>query len=172
MGEAISGLIGLIVGGLLTVATQMWNERRQDKKRGYLARKLVAAEMAQAHLTLASLINLPTWPNVSNVDALVPTTAWAQHKPVLATKVDQEIWDGLVKVYSVLESHKVVFGSSGGKAITDHDRRELRKIADVLAMMVASVEPPLDDIPNEVDEDFDPETADPPYDFPGGFNER
>ena len=116
MQAAIFGLIGVIVGGLVTGGTQLWLEQRREKQAVSRARRLVSGELLNAILLLGSAANREdkTWTYFGNAAAVLPTTAWQEHRAHLAGVLSVELWERLVKEYVLLEIQRLRLQGEGG----------------------------------------------------------
>jgi hypothetical protein len=100
--EAIFGLIGVVVGALTTGGTQLflaWRAERRDIRR---ARRLVASELAQNLVTLASVSAEQRVARFAGGAPLV-TVAWEQSRSHLAVALDDDLFTRLAFAYSRLE---------------------------------------------------------------------
>jgi hypothetical protein len=105
MESAVFGLIGVVVGGLLTGGTQLWLERRRERYAVSRAKRLVSGELLSAILIMRTIYNTPskTWPYFQDPDTALQTSAWQEHRTHLATVLTEEVWERLVMAYTVLE---------------------------------------------------------------------
>jgi L-fucose isomerase-like protein len=106
---AILGLIGVVVGGLLTGGVQLFLDWRKERRTVRQARRLVQGELLNAELILGTLANLPskTWPSFLDVNAALPTSAWQEHRAQLSEVVDANLWNRLILAYAGLEADRV-----------------------------------------------------------------
>jgi hypothetical protein len=96
--SAVFALAGVLLGGLLTWGTQLWLERRKERRAASRAKRLVGGELLNAILILRALVASPskTWATFDDVDGVLPTSAWREHRADLAGALDESIWERLV----------------------------------------------------------------------------
>jgi hypothetical protein len=105
MAQAIFGLIGVLVGGLLTGASQWWqtHQARQLKKRA--AARLVLEELADTYAVVrAALGNSDETTAASALredldSGLLTDSAWKEHRPLLAEELPDDDWRVLADAY-------------------------------------------------------------------------
>jgi hypothetical protein len=102
-------LAGVLLGGLLVPLTQLFLERKRERRAGDRARLLVAAELLQAQFVLRSTSQGGRWPPIEDLEAFLPTSAWRENRAKMASMVDQDLWFQLVLAYSVLEIDRARF---------------------------------------------------------------
>jgi hypothetical protein len=71
---------------------------------------MVGGELLNAILILRTVASSPsrTWTAFNNdVDAVLPTSAWREHRADLAGALDESTWERLVMAYSILEIDRV-----------------------------------------------------------------
>ena len=96
--QAIFGLIGVLVGSLITWGIEVWRARRRDHDEARVAARLVVAE-------------LQTIENVRTVDEpqfrrerelALQQDAWISHRAALARELDNEEWQAVRDAYDAL----------------------------------------------------------------------
>lgn len=103
MEVAIFGLIGVVLGGLITGGTQMFLEWRREQRAVRRAKRLVKGELLQASMILRYFANSKIWPSSLDATTALPTSAWQEHRAHLADVFDEDLWNQLVTTYSQLE---------------------------------------------------------------------
>lgn len=103
MTAAIFGLIGVVVGGLITGGVQIWIEHL--RKRGELrtAKRLVDSELHSVTLDLEKFTTDGITPAEWRRDQLLPSLAWREHRAILAALPDAD-WEQLYVVYDAIEA--------------------------------------------------------------------
>ena len=114
MEVAIVGLVGVIVGGLITGGFQVFVEWRKQRRSGQHAKRLVCGELLNASLLLRTTATRPskTWPYLLEVASVLPISAWQEHRAHLSDVVDEDLWNRLVLIYAGigLEQGRLAFG--------------------------------------------------------------
>jgi hypothetical protein len=108
MEVAIFGLIGVVLGGLITGGTQMFLEWRREQRAVRRAKRLVKGELLQASMILRYFANSKIWPSSLDATSVLPTLAWQEHRAHLADVLNKDIWDQLVIAYSKLEIERAL----------------------------------------------------------------
>ena len=103
MEVAVFGLIGVVVGALMTGGTQLFLERRREQRDLRRAKRLVTGELLHASLIFRNLAKLKSWPAFPDASTMLPTSAWQENRAHLAGALDEDLWNQLVTAYSVLE---------------------------------------------------------------------
>jgi hypothetical protein len=135
---AIFGLLGVIVGGLVTGGVNYIMERRRERAELRQAKRLVADEL----LTVATQYSImvedretpkkwsPSWAN------LLPSTSWEQHKATLARGLSDKDWADLPGFYSIVEAYRSsLLGGGPEQPIADEQLRQLDAELDSAARL-------------------------------------
>jgi hypothetical protein len=96
-------LLGVALGALLSPLTESLRDSRRAKRAVQQAKRLVAAELLQAQAFYGAAFKMTGWPAFTDITDLVPTSAWRENKAALVGHVDDDVWNKLVLMYSVLE---------------------------------------------------------------------
>jgi hypothetical protein len=107
---------GVVLGALLMPLTQLYLERKREQRAADRAKLLVAGELLHAQLIFRSTSQGEYWPLVEEVNALLPTSAWSEHRSSLVGNVDEDLWNQLVMAYARLETDRTRFGLMGRSA--------------------------------------------------------
>jgi hypothetical protein len=97
---------GVALGALATTGTQLFLDKKRERRTADRAKRLVAGELLQAQLILRAASKGTTWPAIEDVNAYLPTSAWQENKSILVGEVDEGLYDQLVLDYALLESDK------------------------------------------------------------------
>lgn len=103
---------GVLLGGLLTPLTQLFLERKRERRAADRAKLLVAAELLQAQMVLRAVSKGEHWPPIEDLDAFLPTSAWREHRSSIAGMVSEDLWVQIVMAYSVLEADRARFATA------------------------------------------------------------
>ncbi len=126
MGEAIFGLIGVIVGGLITAGTQLWNERLRNRNEFQRAKRLIESELLNAEYFMDTLVKTAEFAPYPNVDDVLPTSAWREYAPAVVSSLDDKLWKRLVMTYGNLEHVKAMMTSNTPDMLTPDKWVDLR----------------------------------------------
>ncbi len=97
MTGAIFGLIGVIVGGLLTAAIQAVQQARSDRATARAASRLLSAELSEQHVFLDALVNQDA---ARPLDSELPAvSAWPEYRAVMARLLEDESWQAVAGAY-------------------------------------------------------------------------
>ena len=94
---------GVLLGGLLTPLTQLFLERKRERRVADRAKLLVAAELLHAQMTLRSVSKGEFWPPIEDLNAFLPTSVWRENQSSLAGNVSEDLWVQIVMAYGLLE---------------------------------------------------------------------
>lgn len=105
MSSAIIGLLGVVVGAIITTGTQIWLERQKTNVGARRAKRLVYHELMQSCTALHILADEQVEPNVIRLalDQLLPKVVWDEYRPDLAGTLNDTDWQTLLNAYSMLE---------------------------------------------------------------------
>jgi hypothetical protein len=135
MTVAIFGLVGVIVGALVTGGADFLLERRREQREIRRARRLVANELATAAVWVEALLINKRLPQTSSDEVLFSLAEWDSYRQVLAGELNDETWEGLSAAYEILrfDRAKVLEAASlnPGGVYDDEDSR--RGWPDLLA---------------------------------------
>jgi hypothetical protein len=103
---AVFGLIGVVVGGLITAGSsyllESWREKRERAFELKRAARLMEAKLVNVHAEVNLCLRDKKW----MLDSLVNYTsgAWSDHEAILAENLPDEIWATLVAALVCVES--------------------------------------------------------------------
>jgi len=102
---ALIGLIGVIVGGLITGGFQLLLAWRKEQRARRQAKRLIDGELFSASVFLRNTTSSPdaTWPYLPDATSTLSTSAWKEHRVFLADAVNTDLWNRLVVTYAELE---------------------------------------------------------------------
>src|SRR4051794_25968997 len=106
MTEAIFGLVGVVIGGVLSGGVTLWVERVRERRGARSAARLVHYELIRVVSQLGVALDLRSpLPFVERF----PTEAWRELRPVLARTLDTETWGAVLSAYTTLEAVRQAF---------------------------------------------------------------
>lgn len=82
MAEAVFGLAGVVIGGLITGGTQVWLEWRREKASTRAAARLLADDLGTARMFFEHCLTADKW--VDTPQAILTADLWNEHKAALA----------------------------------------------------------------------------------------
>lgn len=100
MTEAIFGLLGVVIGSLITWLVEVWRARRGDSDQGRVAARLVVDE-------LRSIVNARTADEDEfrrQRELAMQQDAWISHRAVLARELTDEDWRAVRRAYDALSA--------------------------------------------------------------------
>jgi hypothetical protein len=97
---AIFGLIGVVVGGLLTAAVQAFQEWRSQRALSRAAARLLSAELSVQQYILEDRAAGERAERVS--DEMPAVSDWPQYRAVMARVLDDEAWIAVAGAYANL----------------------------------------------------------------------
>jgi hypothetical protein len=117
LAPALLSLVGVLVGGAITVGATYWTESRREADDLRVAKRLVAEEVAAIRPGLVLVVTQPRarWKNISAAD-LLATGAWTQNREILARELSTGEWRGLAGFYHRVAIIRRQLGP-GGRAI-------------------------------------------------------
>ena len=134
MGEAVIGLIGVVVGALLSGSATFLMARRQEARQAQAAARLLEAELRSAAgdliLLRASLQVANNYADLRGQLRLPPQPAWKEHKPLLAVVLTPSEWYAVAAAYESIDSLRAAssrdeFFINDGRAVYHEAIREL-----------------------------------------------
>jgi hypothetical protein len=133
---AIFGLIGVVVGGLLTAAVQAFQEWRSQRTLSRTAARLLSAELSvQQHILEHLASDEPAEP-VS--DKMPAVSDWPQRRAVMARLLDDKAWIAVAGAYAKLLLWH--WESPASRATSEEQRRELLTLATELQAARATLQ--------------------------------
>lgn len=98
---AVSGLVGVILGGLITGGFQVFLDERTNRRALQRAKRVVAGELLQVQIVLRAEAKTTSWTSYSDVNATLPVGAWEENREYIAT-IDEDLFSHLVGVYTLI----------------------------------------------------------------------
>src|SRR5687768_9409152 len=110
---AIFGLVGVVIGGVITGAVELWLEKRREGAAVHTARLLVADELQTSWMHLDAMVEAGDAPDPLSDERrarFLPTTMWHAHKVTLAAKgaLQTPSWTTLAVGQHSIESVRIV----------------------------------------------------------------
>jgi len=85
---AVFGLIGVIVGALITLIVGFYRVRRRDKKDARAARRIIQSELKEAAQAIHEALGAAEWPGGWTKKAW--SESWSKYRPVLAVDMKDD----------------------------------------------------------------------------------
>ena len=131
MAQAIFGIIGVIVGGLLTAVAQWHSERSRLRRDTIAASRLVRHELAQAYEVLRFAVDRESVAIIA--DTPIPLDRFNAAQGLLAAELNSEQWETISKAYRGID-----FVNNAARRHEGIDDEELGRFDSQNASMVAS----------------------------------
>jgi hypothetical protein len=114
---AVFGLVGVVIGGLISGRATYLMARRQERAALRQAKRLVADELFDIALQLSILREDGATPPESSPmrHNPLPSTSWEMNKATLAQGLSDKDWDDLPGFYSRMEAYRTSLIASGGE---------------------------------------------------------
>jgi hypothetical protein len=134
MGQAVIGLIGVIVGALISGTGTFLLARRQEARQARAAARLLEVELravaADLHLLRESLQASDSHGDLRSGLRLPPQPAWTEHKPLLAAVLTASEWYAVAAAYESIDSLRAASSKDelfikGGRDVFHEAVREL-----------------------------------------------
>jgi hypothetical protein len=139
MTAAIFGLVGVVVGAVLSGLTQWWLEARRERHRFGVARRIVGAEMHNLSTQLDQIAQVAAVParQTQGSDRLLPSTAWDTHRDSLATHLNDSDWWRTAMFYdSVWHLRRRLSESAPLSDLAPDELRTVRGLATAVANLL------------------------------------
>lgn len=133
MTQAIFGLVGVIVGGLLTAAVQGFQDWRSQLTLSRAAARLLSAELSVQQAILARRAAEPE--TVAEGGEMPAVTDWPAQRVVMARALDDETWIAVAGAYANL----TLWHADRGRASASK-RTEMAALAEQLEAARASLQ--------------------------------
>ena len=112
MSEAIFGLLGVVVGALVTFGTERWAERSREKKAGKRASLLLATELnAKADFIRASL-DFDKW--LADPGEMLTVQVWPEQRDALAIS-SFKAWEPVDQAFGRIRAIRDIEVAEGAK---------------------------------------------------------
>jgi hypothetical protein len=142
---AVIGLVGVVVGALLTAGTSIYTMRRREDRDARAARRVVESELKEAARAVKDMLEFKEWP-----PGWTNTTwseSWSMYRPALALAIrDDDQFQKIATAY--LDMRLLQTGLAAGKRgfVTD-DPTFLTHASQTIGDALALVSAPRDDSP-------------------------
>jgi len=97
LSDAIFGLVGVVIGGLLTGALQVFQQRRSDRAEARAAARLLSAELSEQLQYLDALVKQD--PAVRGNEHAPTISAWPKYRAAMARLLDDRTWQAVAGAY-------------------------------------------------------------------------
>ncbi|HXJ03518.1 MAG TPA: hypothetical protein VNH65_00350 [Candidatus Acidoferrum sp.] len=131
---------GVVLGALLSPLTQLYLEKKRERRAGHRARKLVAGELLHSQFNLRIASENTTWPiYVQDPDSWLPNAAWLENKSSLLGTVPDDLWDEIEMTYATLEIRRdqliLAKSLSEAKLVTADEAEAFKRSSDKLGRL-------------------------------------
>jgi hypothetical protein len=131
---AIVGLLGVLVGGVLTGAIEFSLDRRRDSKAARVASLLLADDLAWSYGVLELILKSDRWLPRPGKLTRISTVMWEEQRLLLGTTISSADWMALAAAAHQLQIAEVMIYEDvkPGDPITDEERQALENVKDHL----------------------------------------
>jgi hypothetical protein len=127
MAEAIFGLAGVVIGGVLTGVITYFLERHREKQEARAARRIVGAELKEATEAVEDALAGGKWPpGWSNMRW---SQSWSTYRRVLAATMDDDGFAKLARAYLQMELLLTGF-AAGEREFIETDKSFFARVKD------------------------------------------
>jgi hypothetical protein len=129
--EASIGLVGVVIGSLVTFGATYLFERRRERRDGRAARGVVRSELGEADKAVDDALKEPDpkWP--PGWDRVGWSESWSTYRAVLATTMNDEDFSTLARAY--LQMRLLQTGLAAGvRGFVDDDEAFLKGVKSAL----------------------------------------
>jgi len=124
--EAIFGLIGVVVGGLISGGLSLILERRKERVAARVAARLVREDLLPVSLGMEDVFSGRTWSQ--RPDRRSRERSWAEHRSRLATVMGYEDYAAVVQAQITADRFDAWFASRADRSgLEEADRNQLRR---------------------------------------------
>jgi hypothetical protein len=102
MVTAIFGLLGVLVGAVVTGLTQHALDRARERRLKRASLRLLANELGDAWISAKRTRDEGTWVSPHRVNQAYSTDVWVEHRTTLAATVDSFTWLRLLTIHQTL----------------------------------------------------------------------
>lgn len=125
MTEAIFGLIGVVVGGLISGGISLILERRKEHVTARVAARLVREDLLPVSLGIEDVFNGRVWSQ--RPDRRSRERSWAEHRSRLATVMEYSDYASVVQTQIAADRFDAWFASRADRSdLKEADRNQLR----------------------------------------------
>jgi hypothetical protein len=98
MSDLVAGLVGVVVGALLTAGTSVYMARRREKRDARAARRIIQSELKEAAQAVDEALDHKEWP--TGWTKKTWSESWSMYRPTLALAIrDDEEFDKIATAY-------------------------------------------------------------------------
>jgi hypothetical protein len=140
--EGLFGLIGVVVGAVLSLASTYLTARRGELRSTKRARRLVAAELETMRTHLLVILDERRVPErltaATEPDAYIPTLAWRVWRDSLAGGLDEDLWIELPRIYAAAETlRETLVNRRGGEPLEPREIEVIQLLVRAAALAEA-----------------------------------
>jgi hypothetical protein len=134
LAEAIFGLVGVVIGGVITGAANYVAERRKERATSRKATRLLLLNWPHATRYLETLLTGGTW-QVPPEPVEWLMNIWASARVELAAPLEQDTWDAIVAPISVMDYEIRDWIAKGNerRPLNDTERDKIVELIGALA---------------------------------------
>jgi hypothetical protein len=126
--EALIGLAGVVIGGLLNGGVSWFFERRKRADERRAVARLLLVEVGDAGSTAAAVLRFGRWGEPAEDPKQVEWALWQTHRKELATLIDRnETWGNLANLAISVEWLNRRMRERCGHALADDDAARLEE---------------------------------------------
>lgn len=130
MAEAIFGLVGVVVGGLLTGVVTLLLERRRENQEARVAQRIARSELGEAAKAVEDALAAGEWP--PGWDKKRWSESWSTNRRVLAATMEDDDFAKLARAYLHMELLQTGL-AAGKRKFVEQDRTFLTTVSSYLS---------------------------------------
>lgn len=107
MTEAVFGLVGVLIGGLITAGTEWWSSRQDRVRAEEERRDDLRAACRLVAMELEGIKTAVVWAEREGrwwIEERLPTSLWLEHRALLARELSRDDWDAVDVAYYNVEA--------------------------------------------------------------------
>lgn len=122
MTEAIFGLVGVIIGGLLNGGVAWLTDRHRSKGAVKVSARLVLSELEMIEVSATSALSSANYSQLT----FGSNTEWIEHRATLAAELSDEEWSALDNCFAFFAHMKTM--AEGGTKWDDESKRAIESL--------------------------------------------
>ena len=135
MTAAVFGLVGVLLGGLITFGIEWWHDRAGRKRRTVAAARLLYREFTSAAAAIDTCIKRQQIVHAV-LDNMVRTDRFEEYEPFLAGEVSDDTWRALITAYSGVATLSSTIASHGPHTPLDPDSETDRSAFEHMTVVI------------------------------------
>ena len=139
MSDWVAGLLGVVIGGLITGGTNLGMAWRREKREARAARRIIRSELEEAAEAVKVALEYKEWP--AGWTKKTWSESWSIYRPSLALDIDDDEFEKIATAYLLMGLLETGL-AKGKRDFEENDPAFLTRVSPSLSAAIEAISEP------------------------------